>query len=88
MTLVEDCLGRYGLSGRDDSNRGVVASVAMDDHEKTERRADSQDNEVILVLRMIRVVEEQAFFVVEGGRSLIEGDRPEARAVRRVLRTR
>jgi hypothetical protein len=36
----------------------MVPAVTVDDDEKTQGRADSQDDEVVVVFRMIRVIKQ------------------------------
>src|SRR5262249_32093739 len=59
---------------RDDADDVVVLAVHVDDDEEPDRRAEAQEQEAILVARVIRVLDEERELVGEDRGGLLEGD--------------
>jgi len=69
---VEGALAAISFSCRDDSNELIIGAVAVANDECPKRRAEAKEHEAFFPCRMVRIVDEQAKLVSEGGLGLLE----------------
>jgi len=74
LPLVDGLFPDVRLARGDDANNFAFGPVAMDDDEKPETLAQTEKNEALLVLGMVRVVNQQGMLIGEHGLRIFKGD--------------